>query len=380
MLIDRITVYALSVPFKMAFAHARKKTPGAESVVVKVQAGTATGHGEGAPRIYVTGEGLHGACSAVEQMVLQKEFPWEISDLDQIGSFIASNEEKGAGNAARCALETALIDAFARSLDMPAPDLFPGRHRVPAIRYGATIPLGSPERISGFCRMINDLGMDAVRLKLGTDRDSNLKALQAVRERCGPGCDLRVDINGAWKFDDFLFHLPMLRGNGVCVVEQPLAPGDRNLADAALCAEKEGVLLMADEEACTARQIDEIIQQGHFRMVNVRLSKCGGIHASMAIVERLRNAGISFQIGCQLGETGVLSAAGRALGILCGDARYHDGSYDAFLLEENITVKDISFGFGGEAGPLEGPGFGMNVVPAKLVRLSDGKQPIEITR
>ena len=49
----------------------------------------------------------------------------------------------------------------------------------------------------------------------------------------------------------------------------------------------------------------------------------------------------------------------------------YDGSYDRFLLKENITIQDVSFGFGGKAGPLDGPGLGVEVNRNALERLSD---------
>ena len=76
--------------------------------------------------------------------------------------------------------------------------------------------------------------------------------------------------------------------------------------------------------------------------------------------------GILFQIGCQLGESGILSAAGRMLCLLCRDALYYDGSYDEFMLKENTTFENVSFGPGGKAGPLKGPGLGINVNPRQL--------------
>jgi hypothetical protein len=87
-----------------------------------------------------------------------------------------------------------------------------------------------------------------------------------------------------------------------------------------------------------------------------------------------------FQIGCQLGESGLLSAAGRVLALLCEDADYYDGSYDAFLLQDNITTKDVSFGKGGEAGPLNGPGLGVEVDKEKLGRLSDFSNSVTLKR
>jgi len=380
MFIDQITVHALSIPFKMAFGHARKQGKSAESLVVQVQAGTVTGYGEGAPRVYVTGEDLEGACNAVRLMARHPEFPWKISGLAEIRHFITSVEVDGLGNAARCAVETALIDAFAKVSGTRAVDLFPGRHRVETIRYGATIPLSDTERISRLCHMMNDRDIHTVRVKLGTNLEGNSKALGNVREICGPACDLRVDINGAWDMENFLSHLPVLSRTSVKVVEQPFPPGDNALRKAAPYADREGFAIMADEEACDMDQVERIIEGGCYHMVNIRLSKCGGIHLSLSIAERLRKSGVSFQVGCQLGESGILSAAGRTLGLLCGDALYYDGSYDAFLLEENVTKENVSFGTGGKAGALGGPGFGVEIDPVQLARMSNGKRPLEITR
>jgi muconate cycloisomerase len=115
-------------------------------------------------------------------------------------------------------------------------------------------------------------------------------------------------------------------------------------------------------------------------MINVRLSKCGGFGNSLKIIEYLRCNKISFQIGCHLGESGILSAAGRILCLLCRDAVYCDGSYDEFLLEKNVTVEDVSMGPGGEADPLKGPGLGMEVSEKNLAELSEGFNSITVSR
>jgi len=380
MLIDKITVYPVGLPFKMAFNHARKRAPGAKSLVVKIDAGTVTGYGEGAPRKYVTGEDTQIASTTLMGLIGRPEFLWEFKKFSDIQDIIESFGTVKFRNAALCALETALIDAFARTFGKPAIDFFPGDHRTATIHYAATIPLAQAERTARFCERINVGGIKSVRVKLGANREENETSLSTVRRICGPECDIRVDVNGAWNIHDFIEHLPLLSTIGVEIVEQPLPPDDPDLSDAAAYAEREGMILMADEEACDITQMERIIQEGYYHMVNVRLSKCGGIHASLAIVERLRRAGVRFQIGCQLGESGILSAAGRTLSLLSADAQYHDGSYDAFLLEENTTCEDISFGFGGEAHMLTGPGFGFEVDPVRLVRLSKTNDTLEIRR
>jgi muconate cycloisomerase len=110
----------------------------------------------------------------------------------------------------------------------------------------------------------------------------------------------------------------------------------------------------------------------------VRLSKCGGFFNSLKIIQRIRAAGLNFQVGCQLGESGILSAAGRALCAISSDALYFDGSYDAFLLEENLTTEHVTFNQGGRAVPIEGPGLGIQVDLENLKRFSD--DPVAIQR
>jgi len=126
-----------------------------------------------------------------------------------------------------------------------------------------------------------------------------------------------------------------------------MRPNDPETADFAGLMQKAGVILMADESACSLDDMKKIAQEGFYKMINVRLSKCGGFRNSLKIIEYLRRNGISFQIGCHLGESGILSAAGRILCLLCSDAVYCDGSYDEFLLEKNVTVEDVSMGPGG---------------------------------
>ena len=88
------------------------------------------------------------------------------------------------------------------------------------------------------------------------------------------------------------------------------------------------------------------------------------------MIAYLRANGLSFQLGCSTGESGILSAAGRALGLVNRDAITYDGSYDAFLLQTNTTCSDVTFGPGGEAGPLPEPGLGVVIDQKRLERLA----------
>jgi muconate cycloisomerase len=184
-------------------------------------------------------------------------------------------------------------------------------------------------------------------------------------------------VNGGWDLKLTKQHLPLIGSYGVKVLEQPLPPNDRNWEDLAGDFKPNNLKLMADESVCSMAELEQAIRDGHFDVINVRLSKCGGFFNSLKIIQRIRAAGLNFQVGCQLGESGILSAAGRALCTISSDALYYDGSYDVFLLRENLTTEHVTFNQGGRAGPLEGPGLGILVNRENLNRFSNGRITIQ---
>lgn len=372
MIIDQINIYKVTLPFSVDFRHARKRRPSVENVIVEIIAdqGDIKGYGEGAPRPYVTSETQESASRSVGHFLRKDSFPWELNEVWQIWDFVDSLPNSRDSNSAICAIEMSLLDTLGRLQKRSTVDYFSKDFYLNKVQYGASIPLADMERIAEICRLIGKIGISQLRLKMGQDFQHNSDIFEAVKLFFGDNLGLRVDSNAAWDIALACEHIPLIEAHKVKVVEQPLRPEDPNIAEFAEALQNKGTILMADESACSLNEVEKVIEEGHYKMINVRLSKCGGFRNSLKIIEYLRYRGMPFQIGCQLGESGILSAAGRALSLLCGDAHYYDGSYDAFLLKENITVDHVSFGPGGEAGPLEGPGLGVEVSPQSLERLS----------
>jgi len=246
------------------------------------------------------------------------------------------------------------------------------------VHYGASITLGDRARIEQFCRMIKNIGMKHLRIKMGSDFEQNKTALETVSEVFGSDCEQRVDPNGIWDFELAMSHLPLLTRYGVKIIEEPMARTNRGFPEFAQAVQAQGLTLMACESAPTLHDVKAIIDEGHYRMFNVKLCRSGGFHRTLQVIDHLRRERIPFQIGCTLGEAGLLSAAGRALGLVCSDAVTYDGSYDRFMLAKNITEEDVTFGLGGKAGPLDGHGLGVTVKSEKLGFLSDFKTSLLI--
>jgi len=383
MRIDAVVIHPVRLPFVGDFSHSLKTGQSAGNIVVEVIAngGALCGYGEGAPRAYVTGESIGGTLDNIRDLTARSVFPWDLADLDAIAHFSKRVITHRRRNAAVCALETALIDALGKENNKPALEFFSSDFKTDQIRYGAAIPLAGTERTTEIGRFIKDqLKIRRIKLKFDGDYHRNLAALEAIGKLFNTDCDLKVDVNCVWDLQLALAHLDPIRKYKVRVVEQPMMPNRPEIAEFAPRLKEMDVFLMADESACTLEETEALMAEGHYNMINVRLSKCGGLINSLRIIDTLRKEAVPFQVACQLGESGILSAAGRLLGLLCCDAAYYDGSYDEFLLKENVTTENVTFGKGGKAGPLPDPGLGITVSREKLKRLSAGYHSVEIPR
>ena len=127
---------------------------------------------------------------------------------------------------------------------------------------------------------------------------------------------------------------------------------------------------MLDESLCCLEDAQRAIAGGWCDLFNIRLSKCGGISRSLAIAALARNHNIGYQLGCQVGETGILSAAGRQFACNVPDIRYLEGSFDRFLVRDALTEQDLTFRYGGKGTRLNGPGLGIDVNECRVRQLA----------
>ena len=378
MQIERVNLYKILLSFAGDFSISENKWYSVNNILAEIIAnqGEIKGYGEGAPRLYVTGESSEyvnrSAIESVSSFLHKDMFPWELSDVSQIWNFIDILPKSNENNAAICAIEMALLDSLGKSQDKSIIDYFPKDFYTDKVHYGATITLGNKQRIKEICQLTKKLGIDHLRVKMGKDFKKNKETLETVNMVYGNDCDISLDPNGVWDRELALKHVWLIKEYKVRVVEEPMMSDNPALPEFAEKMRSIGVILMACHSVTTLEDVERIINKDLYQMVNVKLSRSGGFRRSLRMIDFLRTNERFFQIGCHLGESGVLSAGGRALGLLCGDALYYDGSYDKFLLKENITKENVSFGAGGEAGPLDGPGLGVEIDKECLLHLSNG--------
>lgn len=365
------TLYALDVPFVEGFRHRTHERSSSDSVVVCVRDDAGTeGFGECCPRPYVTGEtvpfvlrhvaeSLWPAASAIDWPDLDRP-----EDLDVVDSRLPAAVAEGVlcDHASRAAFETAVLDCALRRRKTSLSRLLPPRRA--RVTYSGVVTAGSVDGASRHARQMKLLGLTQVKVKVGFEDD--VARLRAIREVLGDAASIRADANGAWDFDRARAALRDFAPLGIAAVEQPLPRGPVDEL-AALQAESP-LPLMADESLVTEDDARELAAKKAVAFFNVRLSKCGGLARSRRIARSAAAAGIGVQVGCQVGETAILSAAGRHLAAALDDVAFVEGSYGTLLLAGDVSDDPVRFGHRGEAGLLTGPGLGIRVSRDRLRR------------
>jgi muconate cycloisomerase len=207
-------------------------------------------------------------------------------------------------------------------------------------------------------------GFAQVKLKLA--RREVPASARLARQILGPRCELRVDANQAWTDEEAVTHIRALQDAGIRCFEQPL-----NVADtegAARLVSETGAEIIADESFSDRESLERLLAHRACTGVNVRISKCGGLIAAAKRCEEARRAGVTLQIGCQVGESSLLSAAQLIL-IAAHPARYLEGCYGRHLLRSDPVQPRVQLGYGGRLPQLPGgAGLGVKVDETECIQ------------
>jgi muconate cycloisomerase len=223
--------------------------------------------------------------------------------------------------------------------------------------YSGVITAGSIEKAEQHARHFKLFGIRQLKIKIG-GADS-LARVAAVRQTVGPDASLRLDANGDYNVANAIAMLADLAPFNIASVEQPIPRGDP--IDLASVSRNSTIPIMADESLVTLDDARALISAKACDYFNLRLSKCGGIVRTLDMARFASDAGLRIQLGSQVGETAVLSAAGRHVAAYLEDIAFVEGSYGSLLLTKDIGKDSVNFGHGGRAGLLRGPGLGVRI-------------------
>lgn len=361
-------LYALSIPFKIPFSHKLMTRSYSDSIIVKLTADNGeSGYGEGIPRPYVTGETVTTCLNHIQRVLLPHVERHDLSELSlnevpqsllsEISALLPAmgKDSVVAFNASKAAVEIALIDILLKQKGKSLGSLIPPV--TDSVTYSAVITADSEDKVRQIALKCGLYGIKQVKIKVGTGDDYG--RIAAVRDTLGESISLRVDANGAFDVKGALALISSIAPFNIDSIEQPVPRGDVDAL--AQVKRNSSIPVMTDESLITEEDAIKLIEKEACDLFNLRISKNGGIFKTMRLAEMARKAGIGFQFGCQVGETAILSAAGRHVAAHFNDAKFVEGSFGALLLEDDISDESVQFGYAGKAPLLAGTGLGIRV-------------------
>ena len=370
------TVFALQIPFVEAFAHSVRNRAYSDSIVVRVEAADGTiGYGEAVARPYVTGETVE---SCVEFMVntlwpavQQQDYPTPPADaaaaitwLNQVAMTLpktpaVTGSERTAipvaWHAARTGWELALVDCLLKAEGHSLGHLLPPKRST--VTYSGVITASNVEQAVKVAKRFKQFGLSHLKVKVtGTDDHDRIAAIRAA---VGPEPLIRLDGNGAYTVESAIATCQNLTEFAIASAEQLIPRGLP--ADYARLQAATAIPQMADESLITLADAEALIAARACQGFNLRLSKCGGLASTITIAQLAAAANVFVQVGCQVGETAILSAAGRHLAAWLPEVKFVEGSYGKLLLTQDVSRTPIQFGHRGQAPVLTKPGLGVDV-------------------
>lgn len=241
----------------------------------------------------------------------------EPADLEMTWARVRGNEFARAG------FSGAVWDLFARRRGLSLATALGGTRD----EVVAGVSLGiepSIDELLGQVELQRAAGYPRVKLKIAPGWD--VEPVRAVRD-AHPDLDLHVDANGAYPDDDDAAAVfTQLDALGLTMIEQPFAP--REMVAHATLQARIGTAVCLDESVIGLGDLRTMIRLSAARILNIKVSRMGGLTVAKAAHDLAVDAGIPVWCG-GMHEFGIGRAANVAISALPG-----------FLLPSDVSGSD----------------------------------------
>jgi len=354
--IERIDVWPVDIPLVDPFVIATGSRTLAENVFVRVTLiNGVQGYGEAAPFPETGGETRASCLSALIQLghtILGYS-------ADQFKDLAIRMKEQVLGQpAARCALETALLDAHCRAMNLPLWKFWGGedlRQRETDI----TIPICHVEKTLALAHSWYKKGFRLFKLKVGQDVESDIQRLAAVHREL-PNVAFIGDGNQGFSRKECLAFVKGVArfGGRMLLLEQPVARED--LDAMAAIRQETGIPVAADESVRSLADARQVVERHAADYINIKIMKTGVAEAH-EIAHFTLASGLKLMVGGMV-ETRI--AMGCSFSLVLGIKGFDVLDLDTPLL---LTEDPVQGGYGYRGPsllPWDQPGLGMTVQPS----------------
>jgi muconate cycloisomerase len=264
---------------------------------------------------------------------------------------------------AKCALETALLDAQARRLGVPLSELLGGRVR-DTLPVAWTLASGDTAKdIAEAEHMLEIRRHRIFKLKIGLRSvDDDVAHVLAIKRALGEKASVRVDVNQAWSELDAVRGIARLEAGGVDLIEQPVKA--HHTAALARLARRFDVAIMADEALHGPVDALALARSDAADVFAVKIAQSGGLMPALEVAAIARLAGIGLYGGTML-EGGIGTAATAHVCSTFAELAWDTELFGPLLLTQEVLREPLVYrDF--ELQVPAGPGLGVEIDTDKL--------------
>lgn len=314
----------VDIPLTDTFTISKGSITSAENVFVEVRLKCgAVGYGESAPFTSITGENRQETLLAIQR--LEKCIIGQSAGaIRRLSLFMA--EIAPSDPAARCGLETAILDALCRAMGIPASLYFGGASAGP-FETDITLPMLGREKCLALADHWYQRGFRVLKTKVGSDVDSDINVIRDIWLR-HPDTSFVVDANQGFTEQEAIVLMRALKKSGVAIqmIEQPVHKSD---LEALARLRRESIFpICADESVGSRREAAAVVRAGAADIINIKIMKCG-------VVEAFDIALFTLTAGCRIMFGGMMEtrlAMGCSLAMAAGLGQFASLDLDTPLL------------------------------------------------
>lgn len=345
MKIKSLEIQDLRIPFNTGFKHSKAERKITQTILVILISDTGqVGIGEGCPREYVSGESISSCKNFINSI---KGQIIHFSDLDEILNWIQEHKRQINKNpAAWCAVELALLDLLGRSNGMSIEELLSLRRLNEPFIYTAVLGDSSDETYKKQIEKFIQYGFQDFKIKITGDIQKDKRKLGFISKYCISKYRTRFDGNNLWKSSsDVIKYLNQFE-EPIFGIEEPLEA--LNFKGLYEIIQELPIKIILDESFLDEDHFSYFEKDVSSFIINVRISKMGGIIRSLKICNYAKKIGCNIIVGAQVGETSILTRA--ALTVANNfreELLAQEGAFGTFLLSEDVVKEPLMFKSGG---------------------------------
>ena len=354
--IAKVELWPIDVPITDPFVVATGQRLVAENIFVRLTLKSGTvGYGEMAPFPEVGGESRDSCLKAAEHLAAVMLGTFAMHYHTIAGRMY---ELAAAHPAARCGLETALLDALCRELGIPLWALWGGAD-VRERETDITIPITSVQRTISLGRGWYSKGFRLFKTKVGGDVDQDIRRVEALHHAL-PDIAFVIDANQGFTEAQCRTFMKEISPCGATIVllEQPVPRED--LEGMAALRRDLGIPVAADESALSLQDVKDIARAKAADFINIKITKYGLLKA-IEIATFARSMGLRLMAGGMV-ETRI--AMGCSFTLVLGLGGFELLDLDTPLL---LAADPVQGGYsytGAVLQPCAGAGLDMHVEPS----------------